>query len=71
MPFQLKNMPLVTSQYWNIVYGMDKGQAKLDKEGMQTMRQLGRNLAHLIKCQEVAKLPKPELEEWQPTHFIR
>lgn len=71
MPFQLKNMPLVTSQYWNIVYGMDKGEAKLDKEGMQTMRQLGRNLAHLIKSQEVAKLPKPELEEWQPTHFIR
>lgn len=67
MPFQLKNMPLVTSQYWNIVYGMNKGEAKLDLEGMQTMRQLGRNIAWLLKNKEAA----PEEEEWQPMHFIR
>ena len=30
-------MPVVTSQYWNIVYGREEGQAALDTEGMQTM----------------------------------
>lgn len=67
MPFQLKNMPLVTSQYWNIVYGMNKGEAQLDVEGMQTMRQLGRNMAWSLKN----NAPAPAEEEWQPMHFIR
>ena len=67
MPFQLKNMPLVTSQYWNIVYGLNKGEAKLDVEGMQTMRQLARNMAWLLKNN--AQVPAEE--EWQPMHFIR
>lgn len=71
MPFQLKNMPLVTSQYWNIVYGMNKGEAKLDVEGMQTMRQLARNMAWLLKSNDKAQLPQPEMEEWQGMHFIR
>ena len=30
MPFQMMNMPVVTSQYWNIVYGREEGQAALD-----------------------------------------
>lgn len=71
MPFQLKNMPLVTSQYWNIVYGMDKGEAKLDVEGMQTMRQVGRNMAWLLKNKEASRLQAPIEEPWQPMHFIR
>lgn len=71
MPFQLKNMPLVTSQYWNIVYGMNKGEAKLDVEGMQTMRQLARNMAWLLRSNDKAQLPQPEVEEWQGMHFIR
>ena len=32
MPFQMMNMPVVTSQYWNIVYGREEGQAALDAE---------------------------------------
>ena len=71
MPFQLKNMPLVTSQYWNIVYGMNKGEAKLDVEGMQTMRQVGRNMAWLLKNKEASGLKAPIEEPWQPMHFIR
>lgn len=71
MPFQLKNMPLVTSQYWNIVYGMNKGEASLDVEGMQTMRQLGRNIAWLLAGKEASGQQAPEEEEWQPMHFIR
>ena len=49
MPFQMKNMPIVTSQYWNIVYGRDEGQAALDTEGMQTMRTLANNMAFLLE----------------------
>jgi len=67
MPFQLKNMPLVTSQYWNIVYGMNKGEAKLDVEGMQTMRQLARNMVRQLNN----NAPIPVEEDWQPMHFIR
>lgn len=32
LPFQMVNMPLATSQYWNIVYGMEPGQVQLDAE---------------------------------------
>jgi multimeric flavodoxin WrbA len=48
MMFEMMNMPVVTSQYWNIAYGAGKGEAKLDTEGMQTMRTLGNNMAWLL-----------------------
>lgn len=69
MPFQMMNMPVVTSQYWNIVYGREEGQAALDTEGMQTMRTLADNMAFLLKA--TAGKPTPEREPWQPMHFIR
>ena len=73
MPFQMLNMPVVTSQYWNIVYGREEGQAALDTEGMQTMRTLARNMAFLLKKIHAgeAQPDYPEHEEWQPMHFIR
>ena len=49
MMFEMMNMPVVTSQYWNIAYGSGKGEVKQDKEGMQTMRTLGNNLAWLLE----------------------
>jgi len=69
MPFQLLNMPIVTSQYWNIVYGRLEGEAALDAEGMQTMRSLAKNMAFLLKATEGKA--KPEYEERQAMHFIR
>ena len=72
MPFQMMNMPVVTSQYWNIVYGRAEGEAALDSEGMQTMRALGRNMAFLLKSiHSQEPVPYPEGEEWEPMHFIR
>lgn len=69
MPFQMMNMPVVTSQYWNIVYGREAGQAALDAEGMQTMRTLARNMAYLLKATEGKKRPEAkEVRQW--THFI-
>lgn len=70
MPFQMMNMPLVTSQYWNIVYGREPGQAALDTEGMQTMRTLANNMAALLKATGGKPLP-PREEAWEPMHFIR
>ena len=73
MPMQMMNMPIVTSQYWNIAYGREVGQAAADTEGMQTMRTLAHNMAFMLRAiaAEKAKSGLPEREEWQPMHFIR
>ena len=72
MPFQMMNMPIVTSQYWNIVYGRTPGDAALDAEGLQTMRTLARNMAWLLKVTNGVKAPgRPADEEWEAMHFIR
>ena len=72
MPMQMMNMPLATSQYWNIAYGREEGQAAQDTEGMQTMRTLAHNLAWMIRGLRGEKAPElPEREPWQPMHFIR
>ena len=49
MMFEMMNMPVVTSQYWNIAYGAGKGEVKRDTEGMQTMRTLANNMAFLLQ----------------------
>lgn len=71
MPFQMMNMPIVTSQYWNIVYGREPGQAALDEEGMQTMRALANNMAFLLKATGGKPAPGHVDEERVYTHFIR
>ena len=72
MPFQMMNMPVVTSQYWNIVYGREEGEARLDIEGMQTMRTLAKNMAWILKnAHAECANHHPEKEEWQPMNFIR
>lgn len=69
MPFQMMNMPVIGSQYWNIAYGREEGQVTQDTEGMQTMRTLALNMAYILKATE--NKPKPEYEPWQPMNFIR
>lgn len=72
MPFQIMNMPMVTSQYWNIVYGRSEGEAALDTEGMQTMRGIADNMAWLLKkIHSGESLDYPEREQWNPMNFIR
>ena len=72
--FTISNMPVVSSNYWNQVHGSNPAEVKQDEEGMQTMRQLGRNMAWLLKCMEAGKaagLALPETEERIWTNFIR
>lgn len=70
----ISEMPIVSSTYWNMVHGNTPDQVKQDLEGMQTMRNIGRNLAWLIKCIEIGKengAPVPESEKGTYTNFIR
>ncbi len=63
MPFQMMNMPIVTSQYWNIAYGRAVGEVVADAEGMQTMRTLARNMAWMLKCTNGEPAPGRSKEE--------
>lgn len=69
--FTILNMPVVSSQYWNMAYGQTPGQAVEDEEGMQTMRTLGRNMAWMIKRLDVRQQGHPEAEPPVRTNFIR
>ena len=72
MPFQMLNMPVVTSQYWNIVYGRTEGEAALDAEGLQTMRTMADNMAFLLKRIHADGNPQyPKREPHQTTSFIK
>lgn len=72
MPFQMQNMPVVTSQYWNIVYGCTEGEAALDAEGLQTMRTMADNMAFLLQRIHADGNPKyPLREPHRTTSFIK
>ncbi len=72
--FAMSNMPIVPSQYWNMVHGSTPEDVAKDLEGMQTMRTLGNNMAWLLKSIEAGKasgVALPEIEETVYTNFIR
>ncbi len=72
--FTISSMPVVSSQYWNMVHGNTPEEVKQDLEGMQTMRTLARNMAWLLKCIEAGKqagVEYPEKEKRAITNFIR
>ncbi len=72
--FGISSMPVVSSTYWNMVYGNTSDEVRRDEEGMQTMRNLGRNMAYLLKCIEVGKaagIESPVQEGAFKTNFIR
>ena len=50
MFFTISSMPVVSSTYWNEVHGFTPEDVEKDLEGLQTMRNLGRNMAFLIKA---------------------
>ncbi len=72
--FGISQMPVVGSTYWNFVHGCVPGEAEQDEEGMQTMRNLARNLAWMMNCLEAGKkagICLPEAETGNKTSFIR
>ena len=72
--FTIACMPVVSSKYWNEVHGNTPEEVKQDLEGMQTMRQLARNMAWMLKCIEAGRnagVQLPEHETPVKTNFIR
>ncbi len=53
--FTISAMPVVPSTYWNEVHGFTAKDVEDDLEGLQTMRNLGRNMAFMIKAFDKAK----------------
>ena len=53
--FGICSMPIATSTYWNEVHGSKAEDVEKDKEGLQTMRNLGRNMAFLMKSIQLGK----------------
>lgn len=71
--FTISNMYVISSSYWNNIYGSNKDDAKFDLEGRQTMYNLGKNMAYLIKAISITKtnnLPLPTLSTNEHTNFI-
>ena len=72
--FGLHEMPIISSRYWNLVYGTNAEEAEQDAEGIYTMRVLSENMAYFLRCREAAdKLGVRLPEREQPTfmNFIR
>lgn len=71
--FTISQMMIVGSSYWNMGYGAAKGEAEYDLEGMQTMNNLGENMAWLLKSIRAAKgtVPPPQIDRSRQMNFIR
>ena len=72
--FTISQMPVVSSQYWNMVHGNTPAEVQQDAEGLQTMRTLARNMAWLLECIQAGRekgVQMPRREERVGTNFIR
>ena len=62
--FTISSMPVASSTYWNQVHGFTAEDVRKDLEGLQTMRNLARNMAFMIRAFADAKekygLPEQE-----------
>jgi len=67
-------MPVVSSNYWNMVHGNTPEEVLQDKEGVQIMETLGKNMAWLLKSIEAGKkagVEEPAKPVKVMTNFIR
>ena len=69
--FTISSMPVASSNYWNQVHGFSAEDVVKDKEGLQTIRNLARNMSFMIKAFAIAKkeIGYPELETGAFTSF--
>lgn len=71
--FTIRQMPVVASTYWNMVHGSQAEDVENDFEGLQTMRNIGKNMAWLIKCINAGKeagVETPIADSGKRTNFI-
>lgn len=57
--FTISQMIIVGSSYWNNGFGLNPGDVVRDEEGLNTMKNLARNMAWLLKSIKKADLPSP------------
>ena len=72
--FTISQMPIVSSQYWNMVHGNTPDEVRQDIEGMQIMRSVGHNMAWILRCIEAGRaagINPPVGEPPIRTNFIR
>ena len=69
--FSISGMPIATATYWNQVHGFTAEDVKKDLEGLQTMRNLARNMTFLMKAIKdgAEKYGLPEVEHGALTSF--
>ena len=69
--FTISGMPVASSTYWNQVHGFSADDVRKDLEGLQTMRNLARNMSFLIRAIADAKEKYgfPEMESGNFTSF--
>lgn len=70
--FTIAQMPIVGSTYWNMVFGPVPNLVQQDQEGLQTMRNLGRNMAWMLRCIQAGKergIQPPAAEQQNRTDF--
>ena len=71
--FTICGMPVASSYYWNSVHGAAPGEAAQDEEGLQTARNLAKNMTFLMKSIALGKekYGLPEREKAVFTNFVR
>lgn len=72
--FGISSMPVISSNYWNMVHGNTPEEVLKDEEGVQTMRVLAQNMAWILKAIEAGKnagIFSPEPEAKIKTNYIR
>lgn len=69
--FSITGMPIASSTYWNMTHGFTPDDVQKDKEGLQTMRNLARNMSFMVKAIADAKekYGLPEVESAVYTSF--
>lgn len=70
----IAQMPVISSTYWNMVHGNTPEETRQDAEGMQTMRNIGANMAWILQCIEAGKqagITAPQTDKSVRTNFIR
>lgn len=72
--FTVQEMPVISTRYWNNVFGMDAAEVEQDGEGLYNMRVLAKNMAYFLKCKDAAKKLGVELPKFETpifTNFVR
>jgi len=67
--FTISRMPIVSGRYWNAVHGRIPEEVLKDREGMQQMRTVGKNMAWMLKSLKQGGIPPPPIEPWDRMDF--